>query len=211
MKNSKSTERLNNYKIETNKIVPSIEELTYNLNKINSKHINIENIGKAYTNKVYKIYTSLESKGIDFWSDDFELREAILNHLQTKLYYGAVLLKYIDIEILKGKAKSLENKRISITKISKMQSEIEKINKIAAAIKEYDINNNLEDTLIEYFVMMPEEDEQIDLKASYEKMKENINEIGVTQISPKIDAFIKLAITQIEEQLNNKKGRQRTR
>lgn len=212
MQNSNSTERLNNYKIETNKIVPSIDELTYYLNKINSRYINIENIGKAYQNKIYKIYSSLESKGIDFWSDEFELREAIISYLQRKLFYGAILLKYIDLEVLKGKTKTLINKKISISKTSKMQAEIGKINKLCTEIKEYDISNNLEDTLIEYFVITPLEDEQPNLKSSYEKMKENIQKIEAKPISPRIDEFINLMIEEAENNLNNdKKPRQRTR
>ena len=151
-----SLTRLNDYKIETNQIISGIGETTYYLNSIKSRYINAENIGKSYENKVYKIYTDLEKKGIDFWSDEFEFREAILSYLQTRLFYGAIILKNIELNILDNKLKSLVNKRISIGKTSKIMSELEKIHVANEKIIEYDIDNNLLDTLIEHFIIMPE-------------------------------------------------------
>lgn len=208
-----SIERLNNFKIETNKLSVDIEDKTYYLNQIKSKYIDVKDISRAYKNKIHEISTVLEEQGIDFWNNDFELREAIIDYLNTELYYGAVMLCYIDIKILDSKLKNLAGRRISLTKTKKVLLETEKINKTYQNIKTYNLNKDLEDTLIKHFIIVSDEDEMINLNESYEKMKKNIKEIGLDQVSLETDDFIKKIIQEKTNFAKEKqeKSRQRTR
>ena len=47
-----SIDRLNKFKIETNRLAIDIEEKTYYLNQIKSKYIDVNNVAKAYQNKI---------------------------------------------------------------------------------------------------------------------------------------------------------------
>jgi len=208
-----SVDRLNKFKIETNRLAIDIEEKTHYLNQIKSEYIEVSSIVKSYQNKIFEIAQRLEKQGIDFWSNDFELREAILDYLSTELYYGSVILCYIDIKILNNKLKKMTNKKISLPKILKILPEIEKVNKTCQTIKEYDLNKDLEDTLMKHFIIVSEDDEVMRLNESYEKMKQNIDALGLEQVSPGIEDFIKTVIKEKKDFVaeKQKKSFQRTR
>ena len=208
-----SIDRLNKFKIETNRLAIDIEEKTHYLNQIKSEYIEVSSIVKSYQNKIFEIAQRLEKQGIDFWSNDFELREAILDYLSTELYYGSVILCYIDIKILNNKLKKMTNKKISLPKILKILPEIEKVNKTCQTIKEYDLNKDLEDTLMKHFIIVSEDDEVMRLNESYEKMKQNIDALGLDQVSPGIEDFIKTVIKEKKDFVaeKQKKSFQRTR
>ena len=208
-----SVDRLNKFKIETNRLAIDIEEKTHYLNQIKSEYIEVSSVVKSYQNKIFEIAQRLEKQGIDFWSNDFELREAILDYLSTELYYGSVILCYIDIKILNNKLKKMTNKKISLPKILKILPEIEKVNKTCQTIKEYDLNKDLEDTLMKHFIIVSEDDEVMRLNESYEKMKQNIDALGLEQVSPGIEDFIKTVIKEKKDFVaeKQKKSFQRTR
>ena len=208
-----SIDRLNKFKIETNRLAIDIEEKTHYLNQIKSEYIEVSSIVKSYQNKIFEIAQRLEKQGIDFWSNDFELREAILDFLNTELYYCAVILCYIEIKILDSNLKNFVNKRISLSKTKKILPEIERINKTYNNIKAYDLNKDLEDTLMKHFIIVSEDDEVMRLNESYEKMKQNIDALGLDQVSPGIEDFIKTVIKEKKDFVaeKQKKSFQRTR
>ena len=211
MKMSKSTEKLDNFKIETNGYIAKVEESLIYLKAIDPAYDNLENTAELYRNKIYQIATSLEEQGIDFWSDDFELREAIITHLKIRLYESSVMSKYVGLKVLTSKL--LITNKINKRKSKKLEPLTEELNRINNYIKNYDINRNLLETLIEYFrtisdyIKNPEE-----LSIKYNKMKENIKTVCPMDLSKVEDDYITRIINEKQEKNSKKiiKTRQRT-
>ncbi len=141
-RNENSNIKLNNHKTETNELIQLINQIIEHISKVNPRYSSINNVVITYRDKIFDIYSSLEKQSIDFWSNEFLLSDAILKHLEFKVYDNINLLLSLATDISKNRVlhkKVIEQKRIK---------EIESIN---AYIKNYDIKNNLYETLVEYY------------------------------------------------------------
>ena len=77
-----SNKRYNKYKKDTNIMISETEQGLKVLNKINDSYSVLNNTPQIYMDKIYEIYNDLNKESIDFWSNDFILREAIVSHLR---------------------------------------------------------------------------------------------------------------------------------
>ena len=156
MKNIKtSNERLNKHKTDTNEMINENKKAIKTLTKVNPKYQSIDNIPKIYMDKIHEIYNDLNKESIDFWSNDFILREPILFHLKVKTFESTVHLKLILEKIILLPNITIKNPLLNEIVFKNMQKEIEKINEIKEYIKNYSIKENLIDTLIDYFENVP--------------------------------------------------------
>lgn len=211
MNMSKSTERLNKFKMEMNDDISTIERILNNLKKVDSAYANLENIAEIYRDKIYQIYISLEEQGIDFWSDEFPLRYAIMTHLKLKLYESSVMSEYVGLKIFESKSSITD--RISKRKAKKLEPLTDRLNKMNNYIKSYDINKNLLETLIDYFRIVPKSLKgSNEITVQYNKMKENITSVCPMDLSKIEDDYITKIINEKEKKSKIKgKIRQRTR
>ena len=138
----KSNIKLNNHKTETNELIHQINQIIDHLSKINSNYSSINNVVITYRDKVFDIYSSLEKHSIDFWSNEFLLSDAILKHLEYKVYE--------NIDLLLSLATDISKRKILHTKIIE-KNRIKKIESINTYIKDYDVEKNLYETLVHYY------------------------------------------------------------
>ena len=212
MKENKSLKRLNEFKIQMNEETNRLEKSLNELKKVDSMYDNFENIEEIYRNTIYRIYLELDHQGIDFWSDDFALRNAIMVHLRIRLYEGLMMLKYVGFEIMMSK--SVITNKISKRKAKKLIPLIEELKVETNYLKEYDINKNLTDTLIDYFESIPEDLKQPnEITETYNKIKENVKSIGKINITDIEDNNLRKIIQKKEEEVLKSKTniKQRTR
>ena len=145
----KSNKKLNNHKAETNELIPIIEGIIKNISKIEPNYSQIDNIVETYRDKIYDIYTELEKKSIDFWSDEFLIGDLIRYYLETIMYHSVEDLLSLATEVLSKKKRIFLGKNVNNNNVLK---ELKESNKY---IKDYSINNNIYDTLIWYYSNIP--------------------------------------------------------
>lgn len=201
MKNIKtSNERLNKHKTDTNEMINENKKAIKTLTKVNPKYQSIDNIPKIYMDKIHEIYNDLNKESIDFWSNDFILREPILFHLKVKTFESTVHLKLILEKIILLPNITIKNPLLNEIVFKNMQKEIEKINEIKEYIKNYSIKENLIDTLIDYFENVPIEIMSPgDITIIYYKIKENIEALNLKVIDDEKEQDILKIVFKKEE------------
>ena len=199
-----SNERLNEHKTNTNTMISESNEAIKAISKINKKYQEIGNIPEMYRDKVYDLYTDLSKQKIDFWEDDFLLRDAILFHLRLKTLESAVYVRIIMEKILLSPKITIKSRILNERQYKSLKKEIEEIKNIGEYITNYDLEKDLNETIIEYFENIPvlfENPQSITEK--YQKMKQNIEEIGNLE-SLKEEEIMKIIENKEEECLNYK-------
>lgn len=197
-----SNQRLNKHKIECNQLNSKMTRTISIIKEIKPMCNQIDNIVISYSDKIYEIYSELEKNNIDFWDSSFELRDAIILHLKEKL--GSGLENVITIG---GKISSLQHsndlsRSTKWRKNKQIKKAIERLHETNEYIQNYDIKENLNQTLLSYYKnMMPETLKENDLIVSYFKMKANIRQLGIENeliCEPEIVSIIKIKEEQIK-------------
>ena len=201
MNNKKvSNERLNAHKTKTNEMISETNRAIKALSQINNKYSSINNVSEIYRDKIYNIYSNFDKQSIDFWSDDFQLREAILFHLRLKSLESSVYLKIIMEKLLLLPNITANNIILNNLTYKKMGKTISEINKVGDYIVDYDLEKNLNETLINYFENIPVEFEKPQsITNKYQKMKKNIEKLGLVSILEEKEEEILKLIAEKEE------------
>lgn len=201
MNNKKvSNERLNNHKTKTNTMISETSQAIKALSQINNKYSSINNVSEIYRDKIYNIYNNFEKQSIDFWGNDFQLREAILFHLRLKSLESTVYLKIIIEKIVLSPNIIVTSRALNNLTYQRMEKTINEINKIGDYIVNYDLEKDLNETLIDYFENLPVEFEKPQsITKKYQKMKNNIEKLGLTSILEEKEEEILKLIEQKEE------------
>ena len=201
-----SNKRLNEHKKHTNIMIEENNKARRALSTINEKYLEINNIPEMYRDKIYDLYNNLSKQSIDFWSNDFILREPILFHLELKTLESDVYLKLIMEQLLLLPKITIKNRFLNEATYQSMEKEINNIKSIGEYILNYDIESNLNDTLIDYFKKLPvvfEKPQSITKK--YQKIKTNIEHLGmIDKLIEKEDEILRLIEKKEEECLNYK-------
>ena len=178
-----SNKRYNKYKKDTNIMISETEQGLRVLDRINDSYSVLNNTPQIYMNKIYEIYNDLNKESIDFWSNDFILREAIIFHLKTKALESIVYLRIILEKILLLPNITIKSKILNSLTAKSMSKEIEEIKKVENYIKNYDYKKDLIETLTEYFSNIPIEImDPGDIKKIYELMRQNIEDQKIENI-----------------------------
>ena len=178
-----SNKRYNKYKKDTNIMISETEQGLKVLNKINDSYSVLNNTPQIYMDKIYEIYNDLNKESIDFWSNDFILREAIVSHLRIKTLESIVYLRIILEKILLLPNITIKSKVLNNLTVKRMSKEIKEIKKIEEYIKNYDYKKDLIETLTEYFSNIPIEIMGPgDITKIYELMRQNIEDQKIEKI-----------------------------
>ena len=178
-----SNKRYNKYKKDTNIMISETEQGLKVLNKINDSYSVLNNTPQIYMDKIYEIYNDLNKESIDFWSNDFILREAIIFHLKIKTLESIVYLRIILEKILLLPNITIKSKVLNKLTVKSMSKEIKEIKKIEEYIKNYDYKKDLIETLTEYFSNIPIEIMGPgDITKIYELMRQNIEDQKIEKI-----------------------------
>ncbi len=175
-----SNERLNEHKKHTNVMINENYRERKSLSRINEKYFKISNVPEIYRDKIYDLYNSFRKQGIDFWSREFPLRDAIIFHFELKTLESEKYLQKIMEQVL-----SLPNITIIIRVLNdaayqSMEKEINSIEKIAKYIHNYDIEKDLNTTLMDYFKNIPVAFEiPQSIRNKYQRIKSNIEDLGM--------------------------------
>ena len=134
-----SNKRLNEHKIKINTIIRPIEQCLKQLKNINEDYLNINNIVETYNDKVFEISNELEKQGIDFWSNSFPLRDAILIQLRGYLIESYVNLELIVNEIITVPKLALKSKILNNLSMKKLEPKVKRISELEEITKNYEI------------------------------------------------------------------------
>ncbi len=178
-----SNERLNEHKKHTNVMISENYRERKSLSRINEKYFKISNVPEIYRDKIYDLYNSFRKQGIDFWGREFPLREAILFHFELKTLESEKYLHQIMEQILLLPNTTIINKILNEAAYQSMEKEINSIEKIAKYIHNYEIEKDLNTTLMDYFKNMPVAFEiPQSIKNKYQRIKSNIEDLGMIDI-----------------------------
>lgn len=206
-KSEKSIQRLNKHKIECNKLSDIISRTTKLVQEIKPTTPDIINIAETYRDKIIEIDRELELQSIDFWSDSFELRDAIILHLKEKMGEGLTSVIYVGSKILAMSKAEFIKKSTRKRKNNKINNVALRSNKSNNYIENYNLKENINETLLTYFLNIDSELlRPNDLTKTYLKMKENARTLGIDKeinIEPELIKLIEYK-EQISENFETK-------
>ncbi len=194
----KSNSKLNDHKIKTNELIGPINDVIKHLSNIDPMYSEIKNPVEIYRNKIFDIYNSLDKNSIDFWDDYFTLGDVIRYHLEEKMYYNVKDLLSLGTQVISKKG-------LRIIKRKANQGKVKEINNQNEYIKNYDIKDNIYETIIWYY-------QNIDITKFnpkeivylYINMKYCLKEIGLgSAISKEQEKNIIKIITEKEKECKN--------
>ncbi len=177
-KSKKSAGRLNRHQSECNGLSKRVKRIMRIINEIRANTKEMDNIAETYRNKVVEIDRDLEDQSIDFWSTSFELREAIIFSLKEKLEIGLSNMLYITTQIQSIETAEELSKTARRRKNKHINQSIFNFNNANSSIENYDIKDNINETLLTYF-LNSEDLTPNNIATIYLKMKENMKEIGI--------------------------------
>lgn len=203
---SDSNKRLNEHKIRINTIIRPIEQCLQQLKNINEDYLNINNIVETYNDKVFEISNELEKQGIDFWSNSFPLRDAILIQLRGYLIESYVNLELIVNEIITVPKLALKSKILNNLSMKKLEPKVKRISELEEITKNYEIKDNLREMLEFFYKNIPVETLLPgDAIGLYLQMKENIKQLNLqgdlSKYESKILRVIKVKEEECEENM----------
>lgn len=203
---SDSNKRLNEHKIKINTIIRPIEQCLQQLKNINEDYLNINNIVETYNDKVFEISNELEKQGIDFWSNSFPLRDAILIQLRGYLIESYVNLELIVNEIITVPKLALKSKILNNLSMKKLEPKVKRISELEEITKNYEIKDNLREMLEFFYKNIPVETLLPgDAIGLYLQMKENIKQLNLqgdlSKYESKILRVIKVKEEECEENM----------
>lgn len=203
---SDSNKRLNEHKIRINTIIRPIEQCLQQLKNINEDYLNINNIVETYNDKVFEISNELEKQGIDFWSNSFPLRDAILIQLRGYLIESYVNLELIVNEIITVPKLALKSKILNNLSMKKLEPKVKRISELDEITKNYEIKDNLREMLEFFYKNIPVETLLPgDAIGLYLQMKENIKQLNLqgdlSKYESKILRVIKVKEEECEENM----------
>lgn len=203
---SDSNKRLNEHKIKINTIIRPIEQCLQQLKNINEDYLNINNIVETYNDKVFEISNELEKQGIDFWSNSFPLRDAILIQLRGYLIESYVNLELIVNEIITVPKLALKSKILNNLSMKKLEPKVKRISELDEITKNYEIKDNLREMLEFFYKNIPVETLLPgDAIGLYLQMKENIKQLNLqgdlSKYESKILRVIKVKEEECEENM----------
>lgn len=201
-----SNKRLNEHKIKINTIIRPIEQCLKQLKNINEDYLNINNIVETYNDKVFEISNELEKQGIDFWSNSFPLRDAILIQLRGYLIESYVNLELIVNEIITVPKLALKSKILNNLSMKKLEPKVKRISELEEITKNYEIKDNLREMLEFFYKNIPVETLLPgDAIGLYLQMKENIKQLNLqgdlSKYESKILKVIKVKEEECEENM----------
>ena len=201
-----SNKRLNEHKIKINTIIRPIEQCLKQLKNINEDYLNINNIVETYNDKVFEISNELEKQGIDFWSNSFPLRDAILIQLRGYLIESYVNLELIVNEITTVPKLALKSKILNNLSMKKLEPKVKRISELDEITKNYEIKDNLREMLEFFYKNIPVETLLPgDAIGLYLQMKENIKQLNLqgdlSKYESKILRVIKVKEEECEENM----------
>lgn len=201
-----SNKRLNEHKIKINTIIRPIEQCLKQLKNINEDYLNINNIVETYNDKVFEISNELEKQGIDFWSNSFPLRDAILIQLRGYLIESYVNLELIVNEIITVPKLALKSKILNNLSMKKLEPKVKRISELDEITKNYEIKDNLREMLEFFYKNIPVETLLPgDAIGLYLQMKENIKQLNLqgdlSKYESKILRVIKVKEEECEENM----------
>lgn len=201
-----SNKRLNEHKIKINTIIRPIEQCLKQLKNINEDYLNINNIVETYNDKVFEISNELEKQGIDFWSNSFPLRDAILIQLRGYLIESYVNLELIVNEIITVPKLALKSKILNNLSMKKLEPKVKRISELEEITKNYEIKDNLREMLEFFYKNIPVETLLPgDAIGLYLQMKENIKQLNLqgdlSKYESKILRVIKVKEEECEENM----------
>lgn len=209
-KSKKSNQKLNKHKVECNELSSIISRTTRVVQELKPTTPDIINIAETYRDRIYEIDRKLELQSIDFWSDSFELRDAIILHLKEKLGIGIADILYVGSKVLSMSQVEIINKNTRKRKNNQINKKSLKANEASNYIKEYNLKESINETLLTYFLNIDSELlKPNDLTNTYLKMKENARMLGIDNeitIEPELIKLIEYKEKISENFENNSKN-----
>lgn len=189
---------INKFKIKINKISYEFNRLYQKMQIINSEQISISSIFETYRDKIFEIENMLSKQPINFWDDDFILRDAIMVTMDLKTKEAINTLSDAADRLSKMPTIAIADRNLNKLPMMVIKPKINKFNKINESISNYNIMNNLKETLLTYYNNIPIEIYRPgDFNKSYIKMKKCIEQIG-------LDSFLKEQEQEILNLISNK-------
>ncbi len=171
---------INKFKMKINKMSYEFNRLYQKLQIISSEQIYISNIFETYRNKVFEIENMLLKQSINLWDDDFILRDAIMVTMDLKTEEAKNILSDAADRLSKMPTIAIADRNLNKLPMMVIKPKINKFNKINESISNYNIMNNLKETLLTYYNDIPIEIYRPgDFNKSYIKMKKCIEQIGL--------------------------------
>lgn len=177
-KNKKSESKLNRHQSECNGLSKRIKRTTRIINEIRPNTKEMDNIAETYRNKILEIDRELEDQSIDFWSKDFELREAIVFSLQEKLAVGLSNILHVATQVMKLSTTEEITKTAKRRRNKYINEAILNLYNANSSIKNYNIKDNINETILIYF-LKSENLNSDNIAKKYLRIKEIIKKLGI--------------------------------
>ena len=142
-----STDEKNEFIRSTNYLESKFDSALTLLNEITKHHVNFENIGSIYKNKILDLSEMLQKQNVDFFSKNFSLSSTIINHLISILEEGQSLLQKIQKRLSILHPLYLNNVTAKMND-AVLRSLVERYQKLSLYIKNYQLDKDLEQSLL---------------------------------------------------------------
>ncbi len=187
-----SNKRYNKHKVETNELNASIRQYLRGTKIINSKYLTMPNIVETYQDKIYEIYDNLYRENIDFWGNDFALREAIITDLKAHMKVGIYFITKIAEIVYSHQDIVLENRYLNNKNMKTLSPIVAKIRELNDYIQEYTIEEKIDISILSYFnnIELSGFITPIKIKRAYQLMKKCSEDMGLQnkfeEVEPKV-------------------------
>lgn len=176
-------ETLNDSVVSEKSIVSSFDTLKFDALRDNFKLISgmdISNIVRIYKEKIDIVSGDFNSKSIDFWSKDFIFGDAIIKRLESNVFDASSVLNEIVNTIDRLDASYIEDNHLNDVGAKVIFPLVKRYEKACSFVKNYDVNTDLKNTLINYY----DDDKFTDMdhdvmKSNISLMKNNVESSGM--------------------------------
>lgn len=198
--------RFNKHKISTNELVVSIGKCINQVKYINPKYLTMPNVVETYQDKIFELYNKFQKEDMDFWSNQFPLREAIMVDLNANMQVGIYFITEISKIVILFPNMILLNRFLNNRNMKKLSPFVEKVKEMNDYIEGYTIEQNLNTSILKYFNNM-EISPLITadkLRKMYKLMKINAAAINMQDKVLEIEDKVLEIIQTKENEWNNK-------
>ena len=175
-KSKKSLKRLDKHQTDCNGLSNRLNKTINLIKTIRPSTKDMHNIVAAYRNKVLEIDKELEQESIDFWDGDFELRKVVIFKLQEYLGIGMSNILRVGEHVLSISKEKDMTKTTKKRKSRYINKAIFNLDTAIAYIENYNIKDNINETLLEYFINTEYKNNLFQI---FSKMKENLEFLGL--------------------------------
>ena len=173
--------RKNRFIIFINQLSAEYNELTKKFNSIYFDAFDMDNVVEIYRNKIFDIAEEVEAKSLDFWGDDFIIRDAIRLRLESQIEEILSILNDVSDRIDRFPSMVFVNGTLNDLSLKVILPKIKRVNEIAGSINNYSLRNDLDNILFEFYddlspsIMNPN-----DYRSSYADVKKCLQKLGLS-------------------------------